>query len=154
MRAWQPGPSHWSRSCPGRTWQVISQGYWQGSRQNSIEGWHLPRSNALRLYKYKDFVVIIWELNDIKWGRNLPNNIYCNTFLYKDFICAFVNPACLKNQTKHKTIICDVQVYQFYEESGYKMRFLSVLLSISHWLGDTRCKINSLRFFFYLYPIW
>ena len=38
----------WGRSCLGGTWHVISQGYWQESRQNSIEGWYLP-SPALML---------------------------------------------------------------------------------------------------------
>lgn len=55
------------------------------------------------------------------------------------------------NLEEKKTINCDVQVYQFYEESGHKMRFSSVLLSINHRLGNTRCKINScVRIFFFL----
>lgn len=70
-------------------------------------------------------------------------------FLYKDFIYAFVNIASIWK--KNKTVNCDVQAYQFYEESGHKMRFPQVLLSINHGLGNTRCKINScLGFFFFL----
>lgn len=35
-----------SRSSPGGTWQVMSQGHWQGGRRNSTEGWYRPNSSA------------------------------------------------------------------------------------------------------------
>jgi hypothetical protein len=43
----------------GNIRQIISKGSRQQSKQNSLEGWYLPSSSALRLIiKYKGFYVI------------------------------------------------------------------------------------------------
>ena len=40
---------------------------------NSLEGRYLPGSSTLKAYhKRKSFASFIWELNDLRWGRN-PN---------------------------------------------------------------------------------
>lgn len=62
--------SLWSRSGLGGTWQVISQGYWQESKQNRIEDCYLPSSNALSLINIKVFLSFIWKLNDQRQSRN------------------------------------------------------------------------------------
>ena len=68
-------------SSPDGTWQVITWGYWQGSRHNSREGRYLPNSTAVKAYyENKSFVSFIWEINNQRQGRNswLSLNIYYN----------------------------------------------------------------------------
>jgi hypothetical protein len=58
---------------------VITQGYWQGRRQNSKEGLYLPNSSVLRvIINIKIFMSSIWELNYLRWGRN-PQIIFTTT---------------------------------------------------------------------------
>jgi hypothetical protein len=65
VRTW---PASW-KSNPGRTGQMISQGYWQGNRSSSLE----PSSSTFKAYyKYKAFVSFVWEQNNLRWDLKTP----------------------------------------------------------------------------------
>lgn len=68
---WPQGLASQNKSGSGRTWQVMSQSYWQGSRRSSLEGRYLPSPIALKTYcKYEGCVSFIKELNGQRWRRN------------------------------------------------------------------------------------
>lgn len=63
-RPW--GPACWNRNSPDGTWQMISRGYWQGSKQN------LPSPTVLRAYcKYKDSCLL-----GTKWSITTHTQMY------------------------------------------------------------------------------
>lgn len=62
-----------SRSGLGRTWQVISQDYWQRSRQESIEDWHLHSCSALRLIINTKVLCFLFRNWMIKGGVKILN---------------------------------------------------------------------------------
>ena len=80
VSTWPWGPGSWGRSSPGRTWRVTSPGHWQGCRHNSVEGWYLRSSSDLGLLYIWWAVSFIWEINDLRWGRN-PQVIFSRIML-------------------------------------------------------------------------